>query len=611
MKYILLIKQHTISLLFTFLSLIVLTSLFEVNENAYIQILYFIFSLCIFCAYFLQDQLLKHMLCISSVILIVGIGIAFPVDIEVIEEIYIFIPLLYLFVYPGKFWPILISILLLSAYIPSLATAELFDVIEDGLELVFINVFATVMVYFQQKSLKQMEVFRLESYTDYLTRLPNRKKFNDELTRLKNEHKHSIFGEKCFALLIIDLDEFKKVNDQLGHLLGDRVLRMVAARLEGLATKNKKVYRIGGDEFAFIVNTGKGFKDLKAQSKVLAKAILKLSNQQYKLQDKTYAISASIGISFYPYEADEIEMLCSNADLAMYKAKECGKNTFSFYENSLMEKTKRKYELENDLKSAIENNEFHIVFQPKVDLKTDNVNSAEALLRWNHPKYGAISPAEFIPIAEQSGSIVSIGEWVLNNTCNKIVTWKKSYQFERIAVNVSSVQLAENYFSHTLKNILSTTKCSANWLEVEQTESWIMNNPDTNIRVLKQLKNIGVILSLDDFGTAYSSLSQVGRLPLDIIKIDKSFVDNCVNNDRDHMIVRTIIQLGQNLGMKIVAEGVEHENQKQLLKCEKCDEYQGFLFSKPLPEEEFLKLLTPISSNETVISINQKDEITA
>ncbi|MBU2894243.1 EAL domain-containing protein [Colwellia sp. D2M02] len=524
---------------------------------------------------------------VAFVIIVVS-GIVFPNDLEAIEEMYLLIPLIFLFVLPGSMWPIFIAFGLLSAYLPSMADHELSDLIEDGLELIVISSFATIMTYFQQKSLKQMEHFKLDSYTDYLTGLFNRKKFMEYMTIFQQRHKKN--EQSGFALLTFDLDDFKKINDQLGHLAGDQVLRQMAIRLDKISHGNAIAFRTGGDEFAFIL-TSDDKNTLSQQSQLLAQQLIAFSEQAYRVSTKKFFVSSSIGIALYPQDAVEIETLYSNADLAMYKSKEKGRNCYSFYDTRIMEAATRRYELEDALKTAIVNNELFLLYQPKVCLSTGRIHSAEALIRWEHPKYGLISPMEFIPIAESSLAIIPIGQWVLEQVCLQSARWQAYPNLTSIAANVSSVQLTDSNFINVVKSALANANCAGERLEIEQTESWFMDDPDNNVKILSEIKKLGVQLSLDDFGTAYSSLSQLGRLPLDILKIDKSFIDDCVHNDRDHMIVRTIIQLGHNLGMKIVAEGVEYEAQRQLLESEGCEYYQGYLYAKPVTAQEFEALL--------------------
>lgn len=541
----------------------------------------------------------KSQLLLSLTLLIAG-GFLFPADIEQIEEMYLIIPLLYLFILPGTFWPILISCLLVSAYIPSFENTELFDFIEDSMELFVITSFATIMTYFQQKSFTQMKHFEKESNTDFLTQLPNRRQFITDMNDLEKQCVKN--SQKLFSLVIIDLDGFKKVNDQYGHKHGDTLLTLVADRLKNLRSSIAKPYRLGGDEFAFLIEET---PELEA-TRILTARVIDFFKDPYILEIPHF-ISSSIGVALYPRDADSVDMLYSNADLAMYNSKNSGKNGVFFYDNSIMEMTIRKYEIEDGLKVAIENGEMEIHYQPKVYLENDDVHSAEALLRWNHPKLGAVSPGEFIPIAEETELIIPLGEWVLENVCHQIVSWRKNSFVRTVAVNVSPVQLADPEFIHTVANILEKTGCRGEWLEIEQTESWVMENPDKNVEILNRLKSLGVTLSLDDFGTAYSSLSQIRRLPLDIIKIDKSFINHCVQNRQDHMLVRTIIQLGHNLGMSIVAEGVETKDQRELLNYEKCDYYQGFFYSKAIDTEKIETLFKEIALKSIRIEDDYND----
>ena len=601
-------KQHEgftfiLAGIFILLLAIVFSTFLALHHSIYPVIAFSSSCILLFMAFFsryigLSNQY-RNLATFLSFIIIVVSGLVFPNDLESIEEMYFLIPLLYLFILPGTLWPIPIAFALLSAYFPTLADHDFIDWLEDALELIVISSFATVMSFFQQKSLRQMQHFKLDSYTDYLTGLSNRKNFMKQMERLLQLcNSNNIAG---FALLSIDLDGFKKINDQLGHLAGDQVLKQVAMRLEKMTGPGVHAFRTGGDEFAFLISleehTEKGKQEnliqqrLKDKSINIANCVIALSEQAYKALNKHYNISTSVGIAFYPQDACDMETLYSNADLAMYSAKASGKNCCAFYEQSIMQKAARRYELEDDLKTAISNNELFLQYQPKVSLSTGKITSAEALLRWQHPRYGFISPMEFIPIAEDNLLIIPIGQWVLEQVCHQIVKWQCYPELKTVAANVSSTQLTDANFVNSVRDVLALTSCPGHALEIEQTESCLMDDPDNNVELLKQLKELGISLSLDDFGTAYSSLSQLGRLPLDILKIDKSFIDNCVHNERDHMIVRTIIQLGHNLGMKIVAEGVEYEAQRQLLEDENCEYYQGYLFSRPVNVDEFELLL--------------------
>ena len=550
------------------------------------QLSYVVFLVTLGLAFAVSNVRYKQGLAAISFLVIFMVGILFHLDIEVIEEVYLLIPLLYLMVFPGSMLPIPVAVLLLSAYVSSINAAEFLDIIEDGVEMIVITSFATIMTYFQRKTHSQMELFRAESYTDYLTGLGNRKKFFEALLFFKEQCRED--ATLNFSLLIIDLDGFKKVNDQLGHLTGDSALKMVTDRFSQLIDEDSLLFRIGGDEFAFITTPS---KESKEAARALANAIHTLSKPSYLLKAKNYQLTASIGIAIFPEDATEIEILCSNADMAMYHAKAAGKNDFSFYQSQLTKHTLRRYRLENDLKFATERGELALHYQPKVCITTGEIKSAEALIRWFHPKLGFISPVEFIPIAEQTGLINPIGEWITETACQQIARWKTQFNIESVAINVSAIQLQDPRFLDKLTNALARNNCTTSCLEIEQTETALMANADDNIRVLTALKSAGLTLSLDDFGTAYSSLCQLSLLPLDILKIDKRFIDHCTTNRRDHMVVRTIIQLAQNLGMGTIAEGVETAEQLELLKQEGCQLYQGYFFSKPLSAEDFTALL--------------------
>lgn len=330
---------------------------------------------------------------------------------------------------------------------------------------------------------------------------------------------------------------------------------------------------------------------LVEQAHSLAIEIQQSLTLPHKVKGVEIDIETSVGMSLFPNDATEIEALYSNADLALYQAKHTGKNRVVVFDGALKAKSQRRYQLENDLLPGLAKQQFFIHYQPKVDVSSGEVVSAEALLRWQHHEFGLVNPAEFIEIAERSGAILDIGLWVLEQVCQQVVSWKSEFKFERVAVNVSAVQLEQSDFVDKVAAILAKTGCPAKWIELEQTESWIMENPQQNIGVLNNLKALGLHLSLDDFGIAYSSLNQLSKLPLDVLKIDKSFIDDCLESHADHMVVRTIIQLAQNLDMTVIAEGVETEDQRLLLQSEGCQLYQGFLYSKPVAASQFERLL--------------------
>lgn len=562
--------------------------LFRFEQPLMALVAYGLFSLSSLASFFCKNIKFKEALATLSFVMMFSVGIGFPLDIEVIEEVYLFIPLLYVMTFPGSFKPIFAAFALLTAYFPSVNQAELLDIIEDGTELIVITSFASVMAYFYKKTHQQMTQFRKDSQTDYLTRLSNRNMF---MSSLENNIINCSQNKNLnFALIIIDLDGFKKVNDQKGHIVGDQVLKIIANRLNTLTSKQNHIFRIGGDEFAIICNAQ---DNAKASAINLSKQVLELCKRKCNIDGNSYYLSASIGISIMPEHGNDIESLCTSADMAMYYSKDQGKNQFSLYRSNLAEKALRTYTLENELKIAIKNQQLALYYQPKVDLKTNQIVSAEALLRWQHPELGFISPAEFIPIAERTGLIVPLGEWVIETACKQVKQWQQYDGFLSIAVNISALQLQQDNFVERINAILNTQQCKPEWLELEQTESSLMENTLDNVSILSQLKAAGFTLSLDDFGTAYSSLSQLSLLPLNILKIDKSFIDECTSNAKSHMIVRTIIQLANNLNMQTIAEGVETIEQLALLQSEGCDMFQGYLCSKPLSEANFEKLILP------------------
>lgn len=584
------VRKHGLSLLFIGLTLLVASALLELHLSLVAQSLIVAHGFLLIGAFFTAVRAYKIQGSVLSFFMVLVLGVAFPQHVEAIEEIYLLIPLLYLMIFPGSLWPIVAAFALLSAYAPSLNEVSFEDFLEDSLELIVISTFATVMAYFQQRSLAQMKRFKTESYTDYLTKLKNRKAVINDLLSIKNRKLHDGF-ERQFVLMIIDIDNFKKINDQLGHVAGDYLLTSVAKRLQAFQNDNQQFYRLGGDEFAVVLSHSHQSGSLVEQAHSLAIEIQQSLTLPHKVKGVEIDIETSVGMSLFPNDATEIEALYSNADLALYQAKHTGKNRVVVFDGALKAKSQRRYQLENDLLPGLAKQQFFIHYQPKVDVSSGEVVSAEALLRWQHHEFGLVNPAEFIEIAERSGAILDIGLWVLEQVCQQVVSWKSEFKFERVAVNVSAVQLEQSDFVDKVAAILAKTGCPAKWIELEQTESWIMENPQQNIGVLNNLKALGLHLSLDDFGIAYSSLNQLSKLPLDVLKIDKSFIDDCLESHADHMVVRTIIQLAQNLDMTVIAEGVETEDQRLLLQSEGCQLYQGFLYSKPVAASQFERLL--------------------
>ncbi len=420
---------------------------------------------------------------------------------------------------------------------------------------------------------------------DFLTSLPNRKHF---LMRLEHAIKVSAREKQILAILFLDLDRFKIVNDSLGHHVGDGLLKVISIRLSELLRESDTVARIGGDEFLILLE---GIEDI-AYPSIVAEKILVAIREPVDISGNILNLSASVGISLFPNDGDTANELIKNADSAMYLAKEKGKDHYQYYTESLSQQVERRIILEQALQEAIKHQQLSIHFQAQLDLKHQKIIGAEALLRWCHPKLGNISPVEFIPVAEESGLIVEIGEWVFRNACQEFIKWQEAgYGIEGVSINVSSVQFNQKNLPEVFNEIIDQLGLPAKQIEIEITESYIMEDSEAKLQLLDRLRQYGFRISIDDFGTGYSSMAYLKRLPLDIIKIDRSFISDIPQDKNDVQITKAILALSHSLGYKVIAEGIETEEQFKLLQAMSCDFGQGYYFSKPLPAEEFLAYL--------------------
>jgi diguanylate cyclase (GGDEF)-like protein len=419
------------------------------------------------------------------------------------------------------------------------------------------------------------------AFYDTLTGLPNRNKFRQHLNEVLNQSE-----TEMLAVLFIDLDRFKIINDTKGHTTGDLILQKVASKLEACVQKEGMVSRQGGDEFIILLeNTN------KERVTQLSQRIIDDFCQPLEVNRQEFFVTPSIGISLYPFDGEDEEALIKNADTAMYKAKDLGKNNFYFYSSSLYGSAYRKMELENRLRKAFELEQLELYYQPQVNLQTGKTVGIEALIRWYDHEDGFISPSEFIPLAEETGFIVPLGKWVLRKACEQRKAWlNRGFQDLPIAVNVSVRQFQDDNLVDYVGELLREMGLDGKHLELEITES-VMQNVEKSTVILNQLKGHGVLLSMDDFGTGYSSLSFLKHLPIDKIKIDKSFVDDILYHSSQGMMVKTIIDMGNNLNFAVIAEGIETEEQEEFLLRNKCEFGQGYYYSEPLPAkqmEEFL-----------------------
>jgi diguanylate cyclase (GGDEF)-like protein/PAS domain S-box-containing protein len=438
-------------------------------------------------------------------------------------------------------------------------------------------------------SLKEVENnLRYSAYHDSLTNLPNRSLFQEKLGKaLVRAH-----NEQQVAVLYLDLDGFKTVNDSFGHDKGDVLLKAVSERLSNVVRQGDTVFRMGGDEFTIVLE-GLALDSVVGVS-AIAQRIINSFSQPFNVDHRDLYITPSIGISSFPNDGKDVVTLLRNADIAMYRAKELGKNNYQFYSQELRNLACKRLEMERDLRLALERGEFQLEYQPIVDFKTRAPIGIEALIRWKHPTVGMIYPNEFIPFAESNGLISPIGDWVLRTAC-----WHSQSLINQgipplaTAVNISARQLSNQHLLNTIEDILSSSKMPSCSLVLEITESVLMENLQQTADTLKNLRDLGVRISIDDFGTGYSSLNSLMRLPIDSLKIDKSFIADITNNQQSLSLVRGIISIGHNLELNVVAEGVETGQQADLLIANGCDHMQGYHFGRPMSYEKLLDFLRP------------------
>ncbi|MBF2058112.1 MAG: EAL domain-containing protein [Cyanobacterium sp. T60_A2020_053] len=424
------------------------------------------------------------------------------------------------------------------------------------------------------------EMLRYQACHDVLTELGNRNLFNEQLYKAianAQRYKHQM------AILFIDLDRFKNINDTLGHEIGDKFLKNVAKRLHKCLRTADVIARWGGDEFTILLSEISHSRD----ASVVARRILNSLKKPFQIIDYQLYASLSIGIAIYPQDGDNPDTLLKNADIALYRTKEEGGNHYQYYLPSMNHQRTELLQIESYLYDALENNELELCYQPQIDITKGEVVAMEALIRWQHPQLGKVTPSNFIPIAEETGLIIPIGEWVISQACRQGKIWQDlGYYNLSVAVNLSPRQFQQRNFVNVVKNILIETGLSPQFLEVEVTETMIIQDPNLGKQILSQLSDLGILVTMDDFGTGYSSLSYLKQFPFKKIKIDQSFVRELKNNQEDLAIISAILILGKGLNLEVVAEGVETEDQLTLLRDLKCEQMQGYFFSQPLDVNE-------------------------
>jgi diguanylate cyclase (GGDEF)-like protein len=441
------------------------------------------------------------------------------------------------------------------------------------------------MHYSIERKRYQVQLEHQANY-DALTGLPNRNLLHDRL-------RQAVYSQRVprsIAVVFMDLDHFKFVNDSLGHSVGDKLLKGMGERLRSVLREGDTVGRVGGDEFVLILND-------QSNEEVIFRAMQRISAkvaEPIEIEGKEMYVTCSAGISLYPQDGPDVDTLLKHADAAMYRAKEHGRNNFQFYTSEMNDRVNERLSLEHALRRALERKEFLLHYQQKTDVRSGQIIGAEALVRWNHPEWGLVRPARFIPLAEETGLIVPLGEWVLAEACRQVRAWMDGgLKPGVVSVNLSARQFRQEGLVRTVSRILEETRLDPSLLEFELTESMVMHNVEAAITTLQGLKSLGVALSVDDFGTGYSSLSYLRQLPVDTLKIDRSFVRDigAGENPDDGVIAQAIISLGHSLRLKVIAEGVETDAQLRFLKRHGCDELQGFLHGEPVPPADHAKLL--------------------
>ena len=420
---------------------------------------------------------------------------------------------------------------------------------------------------------------------DALTNLPNRTFFHEKMEQFFL----NLGRDQTFALLCLDLDHFKGVNDTLGHPFGDMLLRQVGERLRGCVRESDRIARLGGDEFAILQGSTAKPADLTA----LANRVIEVIGVPYDLDGHQIVVGASIGIAIAPMDASSSDQLLKNADLALYRAKGDGRNTYRFFEPEMDARMQARRAIEVDLRNALAKGEFELYYQPIINVAANEVSACEALLRWNHPERGMISPLDFIPLAEETGIIVPLGEWVLRQACAEVALWPKKV---KVAVNLSPMQFKSNNLVPTVVSALAVSGLPSSRLELEITESVLLQDNDATLATLHQLRKLGVTISMDDFGTGYSSLSYLRKFPFDKIKIDRSFISGISGQGDSFAIVRAVAAIGSSLKMTTTAEGVETREQFDRIKSEGCTEVQGYFFSPPKSAADIVKVLANLGS---------------
>lgn len=439
------------------------------------------------------------------------------------------------------------------------------------------------MKYLKNKHTSFRNVIKYYRNIDSLTKLPNREAF---MYILHEEIKNAANNNFNVAIFFIDIDNFKELNDTFGFEFGDKLLTEISERIFNLNNSNEVLFRYGGDEFALVKSNYVNIDDLKQKAEQLIDEI----NNGIIIKGRKIYVTISIGISNYSSSCSNYDQMLRQAEMAMYKCKKVKKDNYSFFNKDMNDEIFKKVTMEMEMRKAFDENRFMLHYQPLIDLKSERIIGTEALIRWKHPQKGFIEPSEFIPIAEKTGFIISLGEWIIRTACKQNKLWqKKGYSPIYISINISAIQLTQTNFVEMIRKVLYDTKLNPKYLIFEITETTLMKSMKEDINIIKELKEIGIKIAIDDFGTGYSSLNYFRIVPADIIKIDKSFIDNVCLNSYEAAITEGIINITHKMNLSVIAEGVEKQNQLEFLKNNQCDIIQGYLYGKPMESKEMLK----------------------
>ncbi|NVD06532.1 EAL domain-containing protein [Vibrio sp. JPW-9-11-11] len=545
------------------------------------QLSYYFFPLLLLLALYLTNRSLKHVFAFAALSLFMLGGLIQPFQLDAVRVCLFLLPLCYIVLFPGSLWPIAVCAALINVLLYQLPVTDFKLFVSTSIEVTALTVFSTLMTYFYVKTRQQAEMFKTESQTDFLTKLPNINAFMEDVERVNQNNASG------FALIYIGLEGFKSVNDRLGYRYGDDLLIEFSKYVKDIVAQNGKVYRFGGDEFVALIE----HKELARKLNQVVDELTQFKRVMFKVDNTSHRLSYCVGVALAKDAQGNHDVWAKNADFALFKARSEGAGSVCWFDDELLSETIRQHQIETEIKSALLSKQFVLLFQPKVSIDSASVVGAEALLRWNHPYLGPISPAEFIPIAEKTTQIVPVGHWIIFEACRQAKQYSDQGMAICVAVNVSTVQFAHCDLFEVVCKALKETELPSHLLQMEITESALMSDPEHITDICRQLRAIGVSIAIDDFGVEYSSLKYLKQLPVDIIKIDKCFIDGCATNHSDRVLLRTIIQMGHSLGIKLVAEGVEHQTQLDVLREEQCDQYQGYLFSHPLTHDEFASMM--------------------